>query len=158
MLLEVIIATTRPGRLGHAVGKWAFEAAQKHAGFEVELVDLLDVALPIFDEPKHPRLRQYEHDHTKGWSATIDRADAFVLVTPEYNTMPPPSLVNAMDYLYLEWNYKPVAFVSYGGISGGVRAVQVMKMQTTTLNMAPIFEAVSIPFFHKQIEAGVFKA
>ncbi len=157
MQLAVIIASTRPGRQGPAVGKWAFEAAKKHAGFEVELVDLVEVGLPIFDEPHHPRMRQYQHEHTKKWSAIVERADAFVLVTPEYNFGPPPSLLNALDFLYVEWNYKPVAFVSYGGMSGGMRSVQIIKNTVTTLKMAPIYEAVNIPFFNQQIENGQFK-
>src|SRR3954467_4525184 len=144
--LQVLIASTRPGRVGGKIGAWAFEAAKKHGKFDVELVDLVEVNLPIFDEPKHPRLRQYEHEHTKRWSAIVERADAFVFVTPEYNFGPPPSLLNAMDFLYVEWNYKPVAFVSYGGMSGGVRAVQVAKNTATTLKMAPLYEAVNIPF------------
>ena len=79
--LNVIICSTRPGRVGKPVGEWFFEAAKGHAGFEVELVDLADMNLPIYDEPKHPRLQQYEHEHTKRWAASVDGADAFVFDT-----------------------------------------------------------------------------
>ena len=66
------------------------------------------------------------------------------VVTPEYNYGPPPSLLNALDYVYKEWNYKSAAFVSYGGVSGGLRAVQIEKHTLTTLKMVPIVEAVTI--------------
>lgn len=79
-----------------------------------------------------------------------------MFVTPEYNFGPPPALLNALNYLYVEWNYKPAAFVSYGGISGGLRAVQTAKLTLTTLKMAPIVEAVVIPGFAQQIVDDVF--
>src|SRR5699024_8246907 len=73
-------------------------------------------------------------------------------VTPEYNYSPPPSLINALDYVYREWNYKPCAFVSYGGISGGLRAVQAVKLQMTTLKMMPLMEAVCLPMVARQFD------
>jgi len=126
--------------------------------FAVELVDLLEENLPHIDEPKHPRLRDYQHEHTRRWSAKVSAADAFVFVTPEYNYSAPPALLNALDYLFWEWNYKPLGFVSYGGVSGGLRSVQVVKMSATTLKMMPLPEAVSIPWIAKRIEDGVFVA
>jgi NAD(P)H-dependent FMN reductase len=108
----------------------------------------------LFDEPRHPRLRQYEHEHTKRWSASVDQADAFVFVTPEYNYSTPPSLVNALDFLSQEWAYKPVGFVSYGGISAGLRAVQMTKQTISALRMVAVTEAVSIPFFAQHINEG----
>jgi len=149
--LHVIICSTRPTRVGPSVARWFDEVARAHGGFDVTLVDLAEPALPMFDEPEHPMLRRYRHDHTKRWSALIDAADAFVLVTPEYNYGPPPPLLNALNYLYHEWHCKPVGFVSYGGISGGCRAVQVEKQTLTTLKMMPLPEAVTIPFVSKQI-------
>ncbi len=104
-------------------------------------------------------MKQYQHQHTKDWSSKVDSADAFVFVTPEYNFGSPPALINALDYLYDEWNYKPVGFVIYGGISGGLRSVQMTKGVVTTLKMMPMVEAVTIPFFSKHIdESGVFAA
>jgi NAD(P)H-dependent FMN reductase len=155
--LHIVICSTRPGRVGLPVAKWFHAAALEHGKFACELVDLADFNLPVYNEPTHPRLQKYEHDHTKKWSASVVAADAFVFVTPEYNFGPPPSLLNALDYLYLEWNYKPAAFVSYGGASGGIRAVQTAKLTLTTLKMAPIVEAVAIPMAPKQLnEAGHF--
>lgn len=150
--LETIVASTRPGRAGLPIGRWFHEVAQKNGAFETRFVDLCDIDLPFIDEPRHPRLQQYEHEHTKEWSELVAWADAYVIVTPEYNYAPPPSLVNALDLLYTEWNYKPVGFVSYGGLSGGTRAVQIAKQIVTTLKMMPMVEAVNVPFFSELME------
>jgi NAD(P)H-dependent FMN reductase len=156
--LQVIIVSTRPGRAGGAVGAWFHELARKHGKFDVELVDLAEVALPLFDEAKHPRLAEYEHEHTKRWSETVSRADAYIFVTPEYNYSTPPSLVNALTYLVREWAYKPAGFVSYGGVSGGTRGVQMTKQTLTALKMMPMSEAVAIPFFTQYLDSatGIF--
>lgn len=154
--LHVVIASTRPGRVGLPIGNWALERAKAHGKFEVTLVDLKEVNLPMMDEPKHPRLQQYEHAHTKAWSAIVAAADAFLLVTPEYNYSVAPSLLNAFDFVYKEWNYKPAAFVSYGGLSGGMRAVEMAKQTLCMLKMVPLVEAVTLPFAAKQIADGKF--
>ncbi|MGC3862526.1 NADPH-dependent FMN reductase [Micromonospora chersina] len=151
--LQIIIASTRPGRLGLPVAEWIHAAAVKHGGFdEVELVDLAEWNLPFMDEPNHPRLRRYVHQHTRDWSATIDRADAFLIVMPEYNYGYTAPLKNAIDYLAHEWAYKPVGLVSYGGVSAGTRAAQMIKQVLTTLKMTPIPEAVHIPFVAQFID------
>jgi NAD(P)H-dependent FMN reductase len=152
--LKVIIASTRPGRIGPSVAHWFLEIASQHPALHAELIDLAEVNLPMFDEPNHPSKGIYLHEHTKRWSARIAPADAFVIVTPEYNHLPPPSLINALEYLYKEWNHKPVAFVSYGGISGGTRAVEVARQMAVALKMSPLTESLPMPFVAKQIEAG----
>jgi NAD(P)H-dependent FMN reductase len=157
--LYVIAVSTRPGRAGFPLCQWMFERAQAHGGFEVTLVDLQQENLPMFDEPRHPRLRQYEHEHTKRWSAKIDAADAFVFVTPEYDHGTPPSLINALIYLVQEWAHKPVGFVSYGGPAGGTRAVQMVKPMMASLKLVVLLESVVAPLFTQSIDAsGVFKA
>ncbi|UTP37650.1 NAD(P)H-dependent oxidoreductase [Phenylobacterium sp. LH3H17] len=153
MKLNIVICSTRPGRIGPSIGRWFHGAAQAHGGFEAELVDLAAFNLPVFDEPHHPRLRNYQHDHTKAWSASVEAADAFVFVTPEYNFSPPPAFVNALNYLFFEWNHKPASFVSYGGASGGLRAVQMEKLMLTSVKIMPIPEAVAIPMVGLQIDA-----
>ena len=150
--LQVIICSTRLGRVGPSVARWFHEFARAHGQFDVELVDLADFKLPLYDEPVHPRMQQYAHDHTKRWSASVSRADAYVFVTPEYNYSAPPSLVNALDFVYKEWNEKPCGFVGYGGVSGGLRAVQSVKPQVTTLKMMPMVEGVAIPMVAKHIQ------
>jgi NAD(P)H-dependent FMN reductase len=157
--LHVILASTRPGRAGEPIADWFTDRARAHGAFDVELVDLAEVGLPLLDEPNHPRLRRYEHQHTKDWSARINAADAFAFVTPEYNYGYPAALKNAIDYLHFEWQHKPVGFVSYGGVAAGTRAVQQLKQVVTTLKMFPLFEAVSIPFHTQFIdEEGVLQA
>ena len=150
--LQIIIASTRPGRVGLPVAQWVHERALAHGGFDVELVDLAEVALPFLDEPNHPRLRDYQHQHTKDWSARVDGADAFAFVMPEYNYGFNAPLKNAIDFLHHEWRYKPVGFVSYGGVAAGTRAVQMAKQVVTTLRMTPVFEAVSIPFVRQFLD------
>jgi NAD(P)H-dependent FMN reductase len=146
-VLQVIAASTRPGRKGVAVARWFQQAAEQHGGFTVELVDLAEVGLPVFDEPNHPRLQQYTHQHTQDWSATVARADAFVFVTPEYNHSLPGSLKNALDFLSVEWADKAAGIVSYGGVSAGLRAAAALKPVLAALRVVPVVEAVSIPFF-----------
>jgi NAD(P)H-dependent FMN reductase len=150
--LTIIIASTRPGRAGLAIAEWFTDRAQAHAGFELNVVDLAALALPMLDEPNHPRLRQYTHQHTRDWSAIVEASDAFVFVTPEYNYGYTAPLKNAIDYLHFEWQHKPVGFVSYGGVAAGTRAVQQLKQVVTTLKMLPLFEAVSIPFHTQFID------
>ncbi|HLR16387.1 MAG TPA: NAD(P)H-dependent oxidoreductase [Alcanivoracaceae bacterium] len=149
--LHIIICSTRPNRVGPAVAKWFYEFAQQQQKFNVKLVDLADFDLPIYDEPQHPASGVYEHEHTKAWAASVDAADAYIFVTPEYNYCPPPALNNALNYVYKEWNYKPCGFVSYGGVSGGLRAVQAAKLHVTTLKMMPMMEGVAIPMVAKQL-------
>jgi len=154
--LSVIVASTREGRVGLPIAEWFVEQVRQHATFDGQLVDLKALNLPMLDEPNHPRLQKYQRDYTKAWSAQVAAADAFVFVTPEYNYGMAPALLNALDYLYLEWNYKACGFVSYGGVSGGCRAVQAAKQVITTLKMVPIVEAVTIPFVTRLMENGRF--
>lgn len=156
--LGIIVASTRPGRAGLPVGRWIEAEARAHAGFaQIDLIDLAEVALPFMDEPHHPRLGRYTHQHTRDWSARIAGTDAFVFVVPEYNHGYSAPLKNAIDYLHAEWRYKPVGFASYGGVAAGTRAVQMLKQVVTALKMTPVVEAVAIPFVHGHIdeEAGL---
>ena len=149
--LKIITSTTRPGRKGISVANWIIGLARKSGSFDVELLDLAVINLPFLDEPNHPRLQQYQHEHTKRWSATIDAADAIIIVLAEYNFGFPAPIKNALDFLFKEWMYKPVAFVSYGGISAGLRSTQMLKQVVSALYMIPLTESVSIPFFAKNI-------
>lgn len=150
--LTILVASTRPGRVGLPVSEWFTDQAREYGRFELDVVDLAELDLPLLDEPNHPRLAKYEHQHTKDWSARVDRADAFVFVMPEYNYGLSAPLKNAIDYLNREWHYKPVGFVGYGGVSAGARAVQMVKQVVTTLRMVPVFEAVYIPFVGQLID------
>jgi NAD(P)H-dependent FMN reductase len=150
--LQIIIASTRPGRVGPSVGAWFHDRAVKAGDFDVELIDLAEVNLPMFDEPRHPRFGEYVHQHTKDWSATIRRGDAFVFVIPEYNYGYNAAIKNAIDYLNQEWQYKPLGFVTYGGVAAGTRAMQMLKQVVSALKMVPMAEAVNIPFVQQFLD------
>lgn len=158
--LHVIIGSTRPGRVGPAIARWFSDFAAKDGQFEPVLVDLADFKLPVYDEPRHPRLQQYEHAHTKAWSASVAAADTFAFVAPEYDYSPSPALTNALIYLSSEWKYKPAGIVSYGGVSGGLRAAQALKIPLTALGMMPLPEGVPIPNYPQYLDAdkGGFKS
>ena len=156
--LGVIVASTRPGRAGLPIAQWFLDVARAHAGFEVTLLDLAEIALPMFDEPHHPRLGTYVHDHTRRWSAQVAAQDAFVIVTPEYNHGTPPGLLNAITYLAREWAYKPAAFVSYGGIAAGARSVSMTKQILAPLKVVGIVDSVAIPMFTQYLKDGRFEA
>jgi len=157
--LMIVIASTRPGRVGLPVAEWFRERAEEHGGFAVGLVDLAELQLPLLDEASHPRLRLYTQQHTHDWSAMVDDADAFVFVTSEYNYGYPAALKNAIDYLHHEWQYKPVGFVSYGGVAAGTRAVQQLKQVVGAVRLVAVVEAVNIPFVAQFIDNhGVLQA
>lgn len=151
--LKIITSTVREGRKGPAVAEWVAEVAKKTTDFDIEVVDLGLLNLPLSTEPNHPRLGQYLHDATKKWSSTISQADAFIFVTAEYNHSLPAPLKNALDTLSLEWGYKPAGIVSYAGVSAGTRAANALIEVLTTLRMVPLLEAVHIPFFTQYINA-----
>lgn len=159
MNLKIITSTTRPGCKGIAIAEWVYALAAAPENMTVELLDLAKINLPLMDEANHPRLGQYEHQHTKDWSAKINEGDAFIIVLAEYNYAYPAPIKNAIDYLFNEWAYKPVGIVSYGGLSGGLRSTQMLKQVLTTLQMMPISQTVTLPFFSKFINTeGVFIA
>jgi NAD(P)H-dependent FMN reductase len=149
--LKIISSTVRPGRTGPVVAEWITETAQNH-GFEVELLDLGEINLPLMNEAVHPIMRQYEHEHSKQWSAKIEEADAFIFVTAEYDYSYPASLKNALEYLVHEWAYKPAGIVSYSaGPFAGVRAVMSLKSDLLSLKTVSLGEMVNIPMLHQFI-------
>src|SRR4051812_11561569 len=117
--LMIVVGSVRPVRVGPVVAEWVRAEAQKAGGWEIDYVDLAELALPFMDEPNHPALRKYTKQHTLDWSARVDAADAVVFVSPEYNHSFSPALKNALDFLAQEWWRKPYGVVSYGGISAG---------------------------------------
>jgi NAD(P)H-dependent FMN reductase len=150
-VLQIVVGSTRPGRAGAPVAAWTAEQARAHGGFDVEVLDLAEIDLPMFDEPIHPVRAQYTNPHTKRWSETVARGDAYVFVTPEYNGSYAGVLKNAIDFLNHEWRYKPAGIVSYGGVSAGTRAAVALRSVLTTLRMVPAVDAVHIPFVGEKI-------
>jgi NAD(P)H-dependent FMN reductase len=150
--LKIISSTVRPGRKGSVIAKWITEAANNYGGFEAELLDLGEINLPLMNEAIHPIMRQYEHEHTKQWSAKIEEADAFIFVTAEYDYSYPASLKNALEYLVHEWAYKAAGIVSYSaGPYAGVRAVMSLKADLISLKTIGLSEMVNIPLLTQYI-------
>lgn len=141
--IQVIVGSTRPGRVGRKIADWYINDLEIPAGTTIEIVDLVDAKLPLLDEAMPAMYGQYSEDHTKSWSKTIAKADGYIWVTPEYNHAPSPALLNAISYLKKEWAYKPVAFVSYGTM-GGARAIEDLVSVSSELSMVPLRERVSI--------------
>ncbi len=122
--IKIITGSVRPGRFNIQPATWILEIAKKRTDIKAELLNLQEANLPFLDESVPPSQRQYSKEHTKKWAKSIDEADGFIFVTPEYNHGVSPVLKNAVDYLFYEWHYKPVSFVSYGSLAGGSRAVE----------------------------------
>src|SRR5436190_11529184 len=124
MLVDVITGTTREGRFSERVASWVVHRLSAREDFEVELIDLREHPLPFFDGAAPARTgREYPRDDVARLGRTLDRADAFVVLTAEYNHGYPAVLKNAMDWTFVEWRRKPITFVGWGGV-GGSRAVE----------------------------------
>jgi NAD(P)H-dependent FMN reductase len=117
--LSIIVSSTRPGRIGPKVADWVAGQARALGDWEVELLDLTD--LPFMDEEDMPRSGNYAKAHTQRWASQVAESDAIVIVTPQYNRSFPAPIKNAVDYLFAEWDAKPIAIVGYGW-SGGLEA------------------------------------
>ncbi len=144
-LIQIVLGSTRQGRVGEKVARWFADIASERTDIRVELVDLLDFPLPFFDSPMSPKRGLSDDPRIQAWADKISQADGFVLVTPEYNYGYPAVLKNALDHLYYQWNDKAVSFVGYGGVSGGLRAVQQLRQVVVELGMVQTHTQVTIP-------------
>lgn len=155
--IKIITGSNRPGRFNIQPAQWitqiANNLAAKSGEFEVELLDLAEINLPFLQEPESPASGKYTLPHTIAWSAKIAEADGFIFVTPEYNHSYSPILKNAIDHLFLEWNYKPVAFVSYGSLAGGSRAVEHLRGVAGELKMFDLREQIMFPNYWDNLDA-----
>jgi NAD(P)H-dependent FMN reductase len=144
--IQVIIGSTREGRKGEKVAKWVFEKLNADKRYSAELIDLRDYPLEFYHDEMTPGKinGNYDSETARRWTSKIREADGYIFVTPEYNHGYPGVLKNAIDYGYNEWTNKPAAFVSYGGMAGGVRAVEQLRLVLIELQMAPIQQAVPI--------------
>jgi NAD(P)H-dependent FMN reductase len=154
--IGIILGSTRPGRNGEAVARWAYQVAAQRTDAEFELVDLLDYKLPHLDEAYPPSMGQYTQPHTLEWANKIASFDGFVMVTPEYNHSTSGALKNAIDFLYGEWNNKAVGFISYGSV-GGTRAVEHLRLIAGELQMADVRNQVALSLFTDFENFSVFK-
>jgi NAD(P)H-dependent FMN reductase len=141
--LVVLVGSVRDGRFGPTVARWFADVAAAHPDFRVEVVDLLDHPLPlVMPEPgaaPAPAVARVRDE----LAGKLGAAGAFVVVTPEYNHAPPAALKNTIDWFFDEWAAKPVAFVSYGGASGGLRAVEQLRQVFAELHAVSVRESLS---------------
>ena len=141
--IGLILASTRQNRFGDKPARWILELAGRRADMQVELIDLRDWPLPMFDSPNIPSMAPVETAEAKRWAAKVESNDGFIVVTPEYNHAIPAVLKNALDHAYSPWNRKPVAFVGYGSV-GAARSIEQARMAAIELQMTPTREAVHI--------------
>lgn len=155
--IAIIIGSTRPGRKGDAVARWAFEIARKRTDAEFKLLDVASFELPVLDEPV-PSMSsdQYSHEHTRKWSAAIASFDGYVFVTPEYNHGTSGALKNAIDFLYNEWTDKAAGFIGYG-FTMGARAIENLRLVMASLQVATVRPQVGLSLFTDFEHAALFK-
>ena len=136
--VAVIVGSTRPDRRAPRIVRWLMAQLDERADLRVDLLDLDDIDLPA-------RLPAADAPGAVALTRRVADADAFIVVTPEYNHGYPASLKQAIDVPYREWNAKPVAFVSYGGMSGGIRAVEQLRQVFAELHAVTIRDGVALP-------------
>ncbi|WP_424887392.1 NADPH-dependent FMN reductase [Streptomyces sp. XH2] len=138
--LAVIMASVRENRFGPTVANWFAKKAEAHGGFEVDFIDLADHELPYVIS--HQPSAEVTETLSK-ITPRLEQADAFVVVTPEYNHSFPASLKSLIDWHYTQWQAKPVGLVSYGGLSGGLRSAEQLRPIFAELHAVTIREQIS---------------
>ncbi len=155
----IILSSVREVRRGEAFAKWVHSLAAARPGLQAELIDLKDWPLPPFTAPVAATKAEAGYPDgslERRWSQLIARLDAFVIVTPEYNHGYPGQLKNALDTLYQPWNHKPVAFVAYGGFSGGARSAMQLQSVACELRMVPVRDMVTLSMIGLQVDEKGF--
>lgn len=146
--LVIIVGSVRDGRFGPVVASWVAEQAGVHGGFDVEVVDLAEIDIPLALPAASPKFAGDDYPRPAGMAAltlALEGADAFIVVTPEYNHSYPASLKAAIDWHFTQWTAKPVAFVSYGGAAGGRHAVLHLENVLTELHAVTIRDGLAFP-------------
>lgn len=124
--VQLIIGSTRQNRLSPTIANWIKDQVAGYEDLELEIIDLKEVNLPLFDEPLPPSMVPASSPAANAWRAVVEKADAFIFLTSEYNAGYPAPLKNAIDYLRDEWKNRPLAIVSYG-FGGGTSAARQLK-------------------------------
>lgn len=152
--IQIILGTTREGRRGEKIAKAVMHSLSKIDNADFELIDLKDWNLPLYDFRSYPSTKKGEYlsELQEKWAKKIDKGDGYIVLTPEYNRSAPASLKNALDYLWYEWNHKPIGFISYGGAVGGSRAVEQLRQIVIEFEMVPIREQVIITKISTKID------
>jgi NAD(P)H-dependent FMN reductase len=140
----IIIGSTREQRRGEPIARWFADLASSCEDLTCELVDLATFQLPLLARATPLMSPDSRDEAARDWSAKIAGADGYVFVVPEYNHGTSAAVKNALDHLFAEWNRKPIGFVSYGGLSGGVRAVEQLRQVAVELEMVPVRRQVAI--------------
>jgi NAD(P)H-dependent FMN reductase len=151
--VAVVIGSTRPGRICPGIAEWVREVAQEGSSLHYELLDLAEVNLPLLDEPRMAALGQYEHDHTRAWSRIVSSYGGFVFIFPQYNWGYPAALKNALDFLYAEWNGRPVSYVTYG-TRGGNRGARQFREVLAGLHMRELGEHLEVVITEDDVDEG----
>ncbi|MBB5711740.1 NADPH-dependent FMN reductase [Sphingomonas xinjiangensis] len=151
----VILGSVREGRMAEPVGQWVVEQARGRDDIACELVDLKEWDLPYYPYADAPAKGNYTDPLQQRWAEKIGGADGYILIAPEYNHGPPAVLKNALDFVYAEWNRKPVTCVGYGG-NGGARAVEQLTGIARELQMAPLEASVHIMGVWGKVKDRVF--
>jgi NAD(P)H-dependent FMN reductase len=155
--LAVIIGSVREGRFGPAAAAWIAGLARAHGGFAVDVIDLAEFDIPVTlpaDSPKHAGEAYPRPRAMRPLTERIAAADAFIVVTPEYNHSYPAGLKAAIDWHFTQWAAKPVAFVSYGGSVGGRHAVLHLENVFTELHAVTIRDGLSFPLYWQNWHDG----
>ncbi|GAA4918364.1 NAD(P)H-dependent FMN reductase [Stackebrandtia albiflava] len=140
--LAVIIGSTRKGRFGPVPANWIAERARAHGDYEVDVIDLMELRLPV--DIGHHEEGEDDYPVVVELGRRLAAADAFVVVTPEYNHSYPAPLKAAIDYYNDEWNAKPVGFVSYGGMVGGQRAVEHLRQVFPEVHAVTVRDTIAL--------------
>lgn len=141
--IAVIIGSTRPTRFGEKPAKWIAEHAKARGDIDVEIVDLKDYPLPLFDAPASDLWMPTPNETAAKWQAKLNEFDGYIIVTAEYNRSITGALKNAIDWAYKPFIKKAVAFVGYGSV-GGARAVEHLRNIMVELQAAPVRHAIHI--------------
>jgi NAD(P)H-dependent FMN reductase len=144
--IQIIIGSTRQGRVADKPAQYIFDELKKREGVEPELVDLRDWPLPFFDEAMGPSMLKgnYSNELGKKWAAKVGEADAYIVIAPEYNHGYTAVLKNALDWVFPEWNGKAIGFVGYGS-AGGARSIEQLRQVVIELKMHPIRASIHLP-------------
>lgn len=141
--IAVIIGSVRPTRQGDKPARWIAELAKQTGDFDVELVDLIDYPLPLFDAPASDLWMPTPNAIAAKWQEKLSEFDGYIVVTAEYNRSIPGALKNAIDWAYKPFVKKAVAYVSYGAV-GGARAVEHLRNVMTELQAVSVRHGVHI--------------
>jgi len=157
MKLMVIWGSSRAGRKGGVVVDWFKKHLAEDGRFELDFIDLRELNLPFYDEPVSPFSMasagmDYTNPQGKAWANRVARTEGVIIITPEYNHGPTGVLKNTLDWVGPEWKDKPVAFISYGGASGGTRAVEQLRTITIELGLAQVANPIVFSSFSRAFD------